>query len=204
MLAQSENKIVLQLWQGLGYNRRALSLKRAAEIVYIKHKGIVPNTKDKLLELPGIGDATAGAIMCYAFGKPIPFIETNIRTVYIHEFINNKKNVSDRELLPYVTKTLDSNNPREWFYAVTDYGVYLKKTVGNKSRRSKHYTKQSKFEGSNRQKRSKILKAILINPMSLEEIKSQTKLSDKEINKPLNQLIDEKFIIRKRDKYHMI
>jgi len=87
-LAGAQLNTVLSLWQGLGYNRRALSLKKTAEIVVSNFHGTLPDSYEELISLPGIGKATAGSILAFAFNKPIPFIETNIRRVYIHFFFN--------------------------------------------------------------------------------------------------------------------
>ena len=135
--------------------------------------GKIPNTYGELVKLPGIGPNTAGSILAFAFNIPRPFIETNIRTVYIHFFfpaVEKKegkracKKINDDEIFPFIEETLDTKNPREWYYALMDYGSHVKKTLGNNLSRSAHYQKQSKFEGSNRQLRSKLLKLVLEKP----------------------------------------
>ncbi|MFB3897659.1 MAG: A/G-specific adenine glycosylase [bacterium] len=163
-LAQAPVSKVLKVWQGLGYNRRAISLHRIAQIVVKEYHGRLPKTVEKLMALPGIGHYTASAICAFAFNQPTAFIETNIRRVYLHFFFPRRKKVEDQEILAVVEKTVDKKNPREWYYALMDYGVMLKSLVPNPNRRSAHYTKQSKFEGSNRQIRGMILKAMLNEP----------------------------------------
>lgn len=166
-LATAPLNAVLKEWQGLGYNRRALNLHRLAQVI----KGKLPQTYEGLLELPGIGPNTAGSILAFAFNLPHPFIETNIRTVFIHFFFKNHKGkVHDKKLMPIIEATLDKKNPREWYYALMDYGTFLKKTEINPSRRSKHHVQQSKFKGSNRELRSNILKILLENPQSFKSI----------------------------------
>ncbi len=168
-LARAQTSRVLKLWQGLGYNRRALNLKRTAEIVARDYAGVFPTTATELEALPGIGQSTRGAIMAFAYGKATPYIETNIRTVYIHFFFKKHRGkVHDRDIMPLIEKTLDYNNPREWYYALMDYGVHLKQTLPNPSRKSKHHTTQSPFKGSNRELRSHILQAILAQPCTRE------------------------------------
>ncbi len=162
-LASAPQNEVLKEWQGLGYNRRGLNLKRLAETIITQHNGKLPKTPEELLELPGIGPGTVGSLLTFAFNIPHPFIETNIRSVFIHFFFNDKKDVNDKMLMPLITETLDRKNPREWYYALMDYGVMLKKLHKNPSRKSKHYTKQSSFKGSNRELRSLILKHVLEN-----------------------------------------
>lgn len=162
-LAEAPLSHVLQLWQGLGYNRRALMLQRAAQVVMQRYAGMMPTKYEALLELPGVGPSTAAGIMNFAYNQPAPYLETNVRTVYLHFFFDDAscKAIDDKEILPLVIKTMDKENPREWFYALLDYGVMLKKTVGNLNRKSKTYTKQSPFEGSARQARAKALRKAL-------------------------------------------
>lgn len=169
-LAKAPVTDVLVAWQGLGYNRRALNLKRAAERVVTDFGGTFPHTAAELESLPGIGQSTRGAIMAFAFDMATTFIETNIRAIYIHHFFpepnSGKKStraqlVHDRDILPLIEQTLDHKNPRDWYYALMDYGVYLKQTHPNPSRKSIHHAKQTTFKGSNREVRSRILKFVL-------------------------------------------
>lgn len=155
-LAGASLSEVLLMWKGLGYNRRAANLKKTAGVIAVSG-GKFPARYEALLSLPGIGPSTAGAIMNFSYGVPTAFIETNIRSVYLHFFFEGKSAVNDKEILKLVEETIDTENPREWFYAIYDYGVMLKKTIGNPNTRSKHYKKQSTFKGSNRELRAKML-----------------------------------------------
>ncbi len=191
-LAASPLRKILTVWQGLGYNRRALALKKIAQIVVTEYNCILPRNLDELVNLPGIGKTTASEILAFAFNEPTIFIETNIRSVFIHFFFRNKDDVKDGEILDLVEKTLDTSNPRKWYYALMDYGTTLKKMYKNPSRKSFHYRTQSPFNGSNRQIRGMILKTLtrenhitekaLIqnNPMSPERIKSNLITLEKE------------------------
>jgi len=163
-LAESPMRDVLSLWQGLGYNRRALLLKRTAEAIITQHKGRFPRTQDELVALPGIGPYTASALMAFAYNAPTVMIETNIRAVFIHFFFPKSKKVPDTKLLPLIEKYMDREKPREWYNALMDYGAMLKATVPNPSRKSKHHTKQSKFNGSMRQIRGAIIRLYTENP----------------------------------------
>lgn len=168
VLAHAQLAEVLLLWSGLGYNRRAKYLHQAAQQLSTKPQ---PWSYDDLGACKGIGPNTAAAICVYAYNTPVVFIETNIRTVYIHHFFADKDGVvHDNELLPFVEKTMDSERPREWYWALMDYGVYLKATVGNASRNSKHYTKQSKFQGSKRQVRGHILRILTDGSRTYHEL----------------------------------
>lgn len=201
-LAKAPINDLLRVWQGLGYNRRALGLKKAAEIIVHEHKGVLPSTLKDLDDLPGIGPATASSISAFAFNLPVTFIETNIRSLYIHFFFPDAQGVSDSELLPFVEATLDYSNPREWYSALMDYGSMLKKQIGNTSVRSKHYSKQSAFEGSDRQLRGLILKALITSPLSKDQLLA--KVSRDRTLRIAETLIKEGFIAFDGDKYSII
>jgi A/G-specific adenine glycosylase len=158
-LAQATLGDVLRSWQGLGYNRRAKFLWQAAQA--ITTSSTFPDTLEALVKLPGIGPNTAGAILAYAFNEPVVFIETNVRTVYIHHFLADRIDlVDDKELRSLVAQTLDKTNAREWYWALMDYGSHLKTTVGNLNKQSKAYTKQSAFHGSRRQVRGAVIRVL--------------------------------------------
>lgn len=165
-LAAASPRDVLAAWQGLGYNRRALALHRAAQEIIARHKGRIPRVYEDLVALPGIGAYTAGAVLAFAFQEPVVFIETNIRRAHLDFFFSDKENVRDRDILPLVAQTMDAKNPREWYYALMDYGAALGKTSVNANRRSAHYAKQSAFEGSGRQLRARIVRTLLTRPRS--------------------------------------
>jgi len=160
VLSQASLSSILRIWSGLGYNRRALYLQKIARLIEIEHKGKFPQDPKILEQFPGIGTATARSIVVFSFNVPYAFIETNIRRVFIHRFFEGQTDVGDKELYPFIRQTLDQKNPRQWYYALMDYGSYLAKQVENPNQKSKHYTKQSKFKGSLRQTRGNILKII--------------------------------------------
>jgi A/G-specific adenine glycosylase len=163
-LAKAPLEELLRLWQGLGYNRRAIALKRCAEQIHTEYGGRFPATIPLLESLPGIGPYTARAVAAFAFGVPEPFIETNIRTVFLHFFFHGHDGVTDRRLMPLVGATLDRRDPRHWYYALMDYGAMLKQLHPNPSRRSSHHVRQSPFKGSNRELRSRMLRTIMDRP----------------------------------------
>jgi A/G-specific adenine glycosylase len=201
-LAEAPLKDILGVWQGLGYNRRALSLKNIGEMVVEKFSGKTPARLEDLVSLPGIGHATASAILAFAFNRPVIFIETNIRRVFIHFFFQEKDRVRDGEILPLVEKTLDGKNPRKWYYALMDYGAMLKKKVPNPNVKSAHYLKQPPFAGSSRQLRGKILKFLLDNPGGTGKKMEGVLNADLGIIKDcLQQLEKEGFIKREGKRY---
>ena len=196
---------VLSVWQGLGYYRRARFLHQLAQIVVNEYGGVLPQDPKILQTLPGIGPNTAGSICAFAFNKPVIFIETNIRTVFIDSFFGAQESVSDKQLLPLIEASVDQDNPREWYYALMDYGVFLKSRKTNPSRKSAHYNKQSKFEGSDRQIRAKIVKMITEH----EEVAHHVilKVIDKDIErveKIINKLVAEDFIKKSVDNLYTI
>jgi A/G-specific adenine glycosylase len=194
-LSKVSQKDVLALWQGLGYNRRALALKRLAENVVSMHGGALPRDVEALRSLPGIGKTTAGAILAFAFNFPSVFIETNIRRVFIHEFFDGEEDIKDTEILPLVEATVDEENPREWYWALMDYGSMLKRNVENPNRRSAHYTRQTPFEGSDRRIRGLVLKILLNHmPLSAEILVEETGVSLDHLKRILSGLVGEGFI----------
>ncbi len=165
-LAAAATADVLDEWQGLGYNRRALALLRAAQAV-ADAGGRLPHEVAELVALPGIGPATAAGIRAFAFDLPGVYLETNVRTVFLHELYPTAAAVPDRELAPLVEATCPkdahdpSDSPRSWYFALLDYGAYLKRTVPNPSRRSTTHVRQTRFEGSHRQKRAMVVRLLL-------------------------------------------
>ena len=178
-LAQAPLPEVLTRWKGLGYNRRALALRECARRVVNVHAGRLPPAREALLALPGIGPATAGALLAFAFDLPVAFIETNIRRVFLHVFFPGQTRVRDAAILALVEQTLDRSSPRQWYYALMDYGAHLKGAPPDPNRRSAHYARQAPFEDSNRQLRGLILQALLdYGPLNLAQI--QTRLSGRD------------------------
>lgn len=158
-LASAPLADVLALWVGLGYNRRAQYMHRAANLV-VSQGGVFPEEVRALEMLPGVGPYTARAIRTFAYEKHEVFIETNIRTVFIHHFFKNKTEVHDKDILRLIHATLPITHVREWYWALMDYGTYLKKEIGNASRKSKHYKKQTVFRGSLREARGAIVRIL--------------------------------------------
>ena len=160
-LAAADTRIVLENWQGLGYNRRALMLKRCAEECAARYQGKLPRDRAELLGLPGIGPATAGGILAFARNEPCIYLETNVRCVFLRHFFSDEDKVPDRLIEPLVAQACPEGDVRGWYYALLDYGAHLKATGENHSRRARAYTRQSVFEGSRRQKRAAILRFVL-------------------------------------------
>ena len=207
-LAQAPQSQVLLHWQGLGYNRRGVALHTIAKLVVDNHNGMLPADINTLQTFPSIGPNTAGSIAAFAFNMPTIFIETNIRTVYTCEFFAGKTEISDKDLISYIQATLDTKNPRDWYYALMDYGVSLKKLLPRINSASKHYAKQSTFKGSKRQIRGHIIKILTqFHQLSYEDIVVITKealpLNLHSIETVIQDLLSEKLIYQKNDIIHL-
>lgn len=192
---------VLKAWSGLGYNRRAKFLHQSAQRIVNEYNGIFPTTVAELITLPGVGTNTAGAVAAYAFNQPVVFIETNIRTVYIYHYFRGQTEVSDTAIKVLVEETLDVKNPRLFYWGLMDYGTHLKQSVGNLARASKHYTKQSAFEGSRRQVRGAIIRLLGVGNLSYREL--ATSIADERLADVLKDLLGEGMISIKGKKYEL-
>ena len=203
-LAAAQFREVLAVWQGLGYNRRALNLHRIARIITDEYDGVIPADPDILETLPGIGHATAREIAAFAYQVPSAFIETNIRRVFIHFFFEGREGIRDRDILPLVEATLDRENPREWYYALMDYGVMLKKTIPNPNIRGARRRPQSPFHGSFRQVRGMILRLLTSEPVLGEaEIAERIGKTAESTAKALRELVEEGFLRQDEDGYRV-
>jgi A/G-specific adenine glycosylase len=200
VLAESPLAAVLQAWSGLGYNRRAKFLWQAAHVVMEQHNGALPGTSAELVTLPGIGPNTAGAILAYAHNKPVVFIETNIRTVFIHHFFGDQQGIADRDILELVARTLP-DDARQWYWALMDYGSHLKQTIGNVNIQSKHYTKQSTFEGSRRKIRGQVLRLLTNARLTKQQLHQE--IIDERLETVLADLLSEGLIAQTTGQYHL-
>ncbi|OPY35222.1 MAG: G/T mismatches repair enzyme [Methanoregula sp. PtaU1.Bin006] len=201
-LAAASLADILLIWQGMGYNRRAIALQKCARKVIDEHGGRLPPDPEILATFPGIGRATASSICAFAFGIPVVFIETNIRRVFIHYFFQDTATVDDRDLLPLVEKTLCREDPRTWYNALMDLGTDLRKATENPNRRSRQYTRQTAFEGSDRKIRGEILRMLLTKTRcTCQDIACRYDGDADRIEKILCDLEREGFITRCGDRY---
>jgi A/G-specific adenine glycosylase len=175
VLARAPLSEVLIAWQGLGYNRRAKMLHLAAKEVVDSHKGKFPKSVEALEQLPGIGPYTARAVAAFAYNQDVVFVETNLRTVVTHHFFKDRELVSDTEILEVLAQVFPKSKAtgrtsRDWYAALMDYGSYLKRSGVRINAKSKTYTKQSKFTGSDREARGAILKELAKGSQSKERL----------------------------------
>jgi A/G-specific adenine glycosylase len=235
-LARADLSEVLKIWQGLGYNRRAKMLRDAARAIEQEHGGTFPPNAQELDALPGVGPYTARAVAAFAFNAPEVFIETNIRTVFLHHCFQTHGRtrssrrlsrlgrraspgsrgklsplsprgalgkVGDSDILPLVERALRRSRmePREFYAALMDYGSYLKRSGVRLNDRSKHYAKQSKFEGSRRQLRGRILKLLLAGSQTISDLVRRTECPKRRVIQELDRLVQEGLIVRSQEAF---
>ncbi len=194
-LAAAATGEVLAAWQGLGYNRRALALKQLAIQVEEEFDGALPDNEQDLKSLPGVGPYTAAAVLVFAFNRPKVLIETNVRRVFIHCFFSGRDGVTDAEIRPLVSDTMEKDNPREWYNALMDYGAFLSTLPENPNRRSRHYQRQNPFEGSGRQVRGAVLRILVgCGEITEQDLIQALELSPARVRPVLSQLEQEGFL----------
>lgn len=194
-LARAPLSEVLTLWSGLGYNRRARFLHESAKHCVDVYKGVFPNDVALLETFPGIGHYTARAVAAFAYNTPVVCIETNIRTVYINHFFKHKKAVDDRAITALLARTLDTKHPREWYWALMDYGAYLKSKGNTLHRKSASYKKQSAFKGSRRAVRGAVIKALILKPERIEALRT---IHGAQLDTVIDALLQEGMIKKER------
>ena len=221
-LATASTTEVLALWSGLGYNRRALNLKKTARIVAEKYDGTFPQTEKELLALPGIGTYTARALLCFAFDQQVAVVDTNIKKVILTQFLkyrhyeeerrSNRLRLSlhdgdcraplamtDKEINKLAEKLLPHGKAYEWNQALMDYSNAMLKNE------KIPIPKQSKFVGSHRYYRGQVLKVLLekktvVNNELGKLIKADFSDNDQEwLEKLLEELVKEGFVVSKND-----
>lgn len=154
ILAKATVSEVLKQWMGLGYNRRALYLQNTAREVV--KRGMWPQTETELLTLPGIGKYTANALLCFAFLEQVAVVDTNVRKVILVEILKDTKNtVGEKEIEDIARKIVPKNQAYMWNQALMDYASSVLK------HQRIPIPKQSRFKGSDRYYRAKILKLLL-------------------------------------------
>ena len=197
-LASAKTSDVLRLWSGLGYNRRALNLQKAALVISKEYKGIWSKEIRELKKLPGIGEYTARAILCFAFDEQVAVVDTNVRKVIVTKVV--KGTLAPKEIQEIADQLLPKGKAYEWNQALMDYSAAMLK------KEKISIPKQSRFIGSNRYYRGKIIKALLeISIMKRGELQKLVGLENKEalFTQLLLDLTKEGFIRMKEDTVHL-
>ncbi len=201
-LASASLADVLTRWQGLGYNRRAKFLHDSAKRIANEFGGVFPLEHEQILSLPGVGKNTCGAIEAYAFNRPSLFIETNVRTVYIHHFYPGVEGIPDSSIHEKLAATIDRTRPREFYWALMDYGSWLKASGVRNVASSKHYVKQSALQGSVRQVRGHMVR-LLTNGASTEQQLRRDVQADTRFERALDGLISDGLVARTGELIHL-
>lgn len=161
ILKTAQFKDILVLWQGLGYQRRAKALYELAQSY-----ASVPKTYEKLLDVRGVGSYTASAVCAFAYDTfTHPVLETNIRTALIEEFHQGEEEIHDGLLYEDLERLVkypkvQKVGARTWYYALMDYGAYLKQQNISHNKKSAHHVTQTPYKGSTRELRAKVLFAL--------------------------------------------
>lgn len=200
-LAKAPLVAILQLWVGLGYNRRARYLHLAAQALTLS--GSYPQTVAAWQALPGVGPYTAAAVCAFAYDERVLLIETNVRTVFIYHFFKEQTQISDQAIVAQINRVLPLvSSSRLWYYALMDYGSFLKNEVGNLNTKSKHYTKQSPFAGSDRQGRGAIIRALTSGGLTKRRLRQMLPTIHEEIiSRQLERLMTEGLLQKKGQTY---
>lgn len=210
VLASASLRDVLRIWSGLGYNRRGKFLHEAAKEISYHYKGsLLEATQSKL---PGVGPYTRAAVRVFAFNEPHTLLETNVRAAFIHHFFKTHKSdlwvgIPDKKLVPLMEKAAEGQDPREWHWALMDYGVHIKKLHKNPARRSASYAKQSTFKGSLREVRGILLKS-LSHSTKIEtdlylEVAEHTHIKKTRVREALQSLVRDGLIKKVKGKWRI-
>ncbi|MEI6691826.1 MAG: Fe-S cluster assembly protein HesB [Chlorobium sp.] len=198
-LASAPLQEVLILWSGLGYNSRALRLHRCAAIIMDSFGGTVPSSPEILKTLPGIGEYTSRSIPIFADNLNTAAIDTNIRRILIHEF-SLPETLSASALQHIAEKVVPPAESRDWHNALMDYGSLI---LTSKKTGIRPLTRQSKFQGSKRWYRGKIIKELInTESMFLEEISEKYADCPWNLDEIINGLIAEGLVERKESASH--
>ncbi len=189
--ASSAPAEVVRAWAGLGYNRRAISLHRAATIVVERHGGRLPDDLDALLALPGVGPYTARAVLAFAFERDHGVVDTNAARVIARAVAGGRLRV--REVQEHADELVPLGRGWEWNQAILDLGatVCVKRSprcdrcpIADRCRwavsgwpdpdpadgSAGTSGTQSRFDGSDRQGRGRLVQALRTGPLELERL----------------------------------
>jgi A/G-specific adenine glycosylase len=128
-LAAASPADVLRAWRGMGYNRRALNLWRAARVVVDEHGGCLPSDVALLERLPGIGPYTARAVAAIAFGSPVGAVDTNVRRVLGRAIGGAIDALPPSELQRVADAAVPVDRPADWTHALMDVGATFCRTT---------------------------------------------------------------------------
>ncbi|MEX2486940.1 MAG: A/G-specific adenine glycosylase [Nitriliruptoraceae bacterium] len=189
--ASSDVGDVVRAWAGLGFNRRAVLLHRAATAIVERHAGTVPQDLDSLLALPGVGPYTARAVLVFAFEAPGAVVDTNVGRVLARAFVGSRLTAAQAQQL--ADELVPADDSWRWNQVLLDFGAQVC------TKRQPHCTTcplhascrwaetgfaepdpaiasagtsspQSRFEGSDRQGRGRLVAALRDGPVARDDI----------------------------------
>ena len=193
-LASADTKTLLKVWSGLGYNRRAIWLREAAN--QIIERGNFPRSDTELRSLKGIGPYTSRSILIFAFNEDLAAVDTNIRRVFIASDFADEF-TSEKELQEIAETLLPKGRSSDWHNALMDYGSSV---LTSASTGIAPTSRQPKFDGSSRQIRGKVLQLLTESKsLDLDAIRSELKIDScdqKDLMGILNGLISDELVER--------
>jgi A/G-specific adenine glycosylase len=200
-LAKANRVDVLKAWMGLGYNNRAINLHKTAQKISEEYDGDVIAAVKDFKNLPGIGPYTSAAVRIFARNEDIVTVDTNIRRILIHEFAL-PESTSDKELWALAEQCLPKGKSRDWHNGLMDYGATL---LTSRKTGIKPKTQQSKFEGSDRQIRAKILRYILSNDSVSKQVlfTKFSKTDQDRLQRILAKMIDQEMLTYSQSTYRL-
>ena len=194
-LASAPLQQVLWFWSGLGYNSRAVRLQRCASIIMDSFGGIVPGEPAILKTFPGIGEYTCRSIPVFADNLDTAAVDTNIRRIMIHE-LGLPEDISPTKLQQEAEALVPSGRSRDWHNALMDYGSLV---LTSKKTGIRPLTKQSRFQGSKRWYRGKLIKELINSDgMFLEEVSEKYASCPWDLDEIINNLISEGLVERQK------
>jgi A/G-specific adenine glycosylase len=198
-LASASLTEILDAWMGLGYNTRAVNLHKTARKIVTKFNSDVLEGMKHYKDLPGVGKYTSQAVQIFSANADIITVDTNIRRIFINEF-NLSEKVTDKALWELAGRCLPRGKSRDWHNALMDYGALF---LTAKKTGIKPKTKQSRFEGSDRQIRARILRCLLKEKMSLSELEKTLEIEQMRLRQILDKMSTEKIVMEKNNSYQL-
>jgi A/G-specific adenine glycosylase len=187
-LASASLREVLMLWSGLGYNSRGQRLQTCARMIEERFSGIVPSTPLELKMLPGIGEYTCRSIPVFADNLDLAAVDTNIRRIIIHEF-DLPEDTPKPKIQAAAEQLLPEGRSREWHNALMDYGALH---LTSRKTGIRPLSTQSKFHGSRRWYRGRLLKELVVSEfLFLEELEEKYGSCPWGLQEIINDLVSE-------------
>lgn len=172
-LSHASPAVILRAWKGMGYNRRALYLKKTAEVVVRSFGGIFPSDETSLRTLSGVGLYTARAIQVFAFQKDVAMVDTNIRKIITHFFFRDTPQ-KEVIILDTARQLVPKGRSWQWHQALMDYGALGMTKVASSAIRHRGENKSTiPFKVSDRYFRGKIIDDLRTEPIRISTLRKK-------------------------------